>query len=213
MLMILMHLPRGTSGARLGEGLSAVVWSLAESWLGVATYLDRVLLVMDTLVFRVPLHFGQFPLYRVMVVSWLSVLAVAMLVLATLVQQARALIMSGTHGYVFLELCCDSDSELTAAVVETSVAIRVTSFEDLQLVSTRHALHRFLRICKAYGVVVDIWVSIPCTAGTPFGAQDQRLCHDVQAGRCGRRFVPPQCVVTDSVGSGEMAPSSGTWWL
>ena len=42
----------------------------------------------------------------------------------TLVQQARALIMSGTHGHVFLELCRASDSELAAAVVELSVAIR-----------------------------------------------------------------------------------------
>ena len=86
----------------------------------------------------------------------------------TLVQQARALIMSGTHGHVFLELCCASDSELAAAVVEHSVAIRVTSSEDLQLASTRCALHRLLRICKAYDVVVDIWVSIPCTVGTRF---------------------------------------------
>ena len=86
----------------------------------------------------------------------------------TLVQQARALIMSGTHGHVFLELCCASDSELAAAVVEHSVAIRVTSSEDLQLASSRCALHRLLRICKAYDVVVDIWVSIPCTADTRF---------------------------------------------
>ena len=76
--------------------------------------------------------------------------------------------MSGTYGLVFLELCCASDSELAAAVVEHSVAIRVTSFDDLQLVSTRRALHHLLRVCKAYDVVVDIWVSIPCTAGTPF---------------------------------------------
>ena len=48
------------------------------------------------------------------------------------------------------------------------MAIRVTSCEDLQLSSTRRALHRLLRICKAYEVVVDILVSIPCTAGTPF---------------------------------------------
>ena len=76
--------------------------------------------------------------------------------------------MCGTHGHVFLELCCASDSELAAAVVEHSVAIRVTSFDDLQLVSTRRALHHLLRVCKAYDVVVDIWVSIPCTAGTSF---------------------------------------------
>ena len=43
----------------------------------------------------------------------------------TLVQQARALIMSGTHGHVFLELCCVSYSELAAAVVEHSVAIEL----------------------------------------------------------------------------------------
>ena len=39
-------------------------------------YLDRVLLVMDTPVYRVPL-LGQFmmtPLYRVMVVSWMPAL-------------------------------------------------------------------------------------------------------------------------------------------
>ena len=87
----------------------------------------------------------------------------------TLVQQARALIMTGTHGHVFLELCCASDSKLAAAVVEHSVAIRATSSEDLQLASTRCALHRLLRICEAYDVVVDIWVSIPCTVGTRFG--------------------------------------------
>ena len=93
----------------------------------------------------------------------------------TLVQQARALLMSGTHGRVFLVLCCASDSELAAAVVEHSVAIRVTSFENLQLTGTRPALYRLLRICTAYDVVVDIWVSIPCTAGTPFRRINEKL--------------------------------------
>ena len=93
----------------------------------------------------------------------------------TLVQQARAPIMSGIHGHVFLELSCASDSELAAAVVEHSVAIRVTSSEDIQLMSTRRALHRLLRICKAYDVVVDIWVSIPRTAGTPFRRINEKL--------------------------------------
>ena len=83
--------------------------------------------------------------------------------------------MSGTHGHVFLELCCASDSELAAAVVEHSVAIRVTSSEDLQLASTRRALHRLLWFFKAYDVVVDIWVSIPCTAGTPFRRINEKL--------------------------------------
>ena len=57
-------------------------------------------------------------------------------------------------------LCCAKDSELAAVVVEHSVAIRVTSPGDLQLVSTRRVLHCLLRICKAYDVVVDILVSI-----------------------------------------------------
>ena len=47
-----------------------------------ASCLGRVPLAMDTLVCRVPLQFEQFmmtPLCRVMVVSWLSVFAVAAL--------------------------------------------------------------------------------------------------------------------------------------
>ena len=47
-----------------------------------------------------------------------------------------------------LELCCASDSELAAAVVEHSVVIRVTSSEDLQLTSTRPAMDRLLRILQ-----------------------------------------------------------------
>ena len=35
--------------------------------------------------------------------------------------------------------------------------------QDLQLTSMRLALHRLLMICKAYDVVVDIWVSISAT--------------------------------------------------
>ena len=77
---ILMHLPRRRSGARPLDGQSAVVWSFAESWLGCGgEHLERVRRVMDTPVYRVP-QFEQFMmalLYRVMVVSWRSVLAAA----------------------------------------------------------------------------------------------------------------------------------------
>ena len=55
----------------------------------------------------------------------------------TLVQQARTPIMSSTHGHASLELCYASDSEVAAVVVEHSVVIRVTSFEDVQLTSRR----------------------------------------------------------------------------
>ena len=83
--------------------------------------------------------------------------------------------MSSTHGHAFLELCCASDSEFAAVVVEHSVVIRVTSSEDLQLTSMRPALHRLLMICKAYDVVANIWVLIPCTAGTPFRCINEKL--------------------------------------
>ena len=76
----------------------------------------------------------------------------------------------------------------------------VTSSEDLQLASTRCALHRLLRICKAYDVFVDMWVSIPCTAGTLFmrmnekrGAETGDLAMTLQVGSCGRWFVPTRC--------------------
>ena len=75
-----MHLPRRRTGGRVEDGLSAVVWSLAESWPGVASDLDRVQLAMDMPVYRVPWLFGQLmmtPLYRAMVVLRLNVLVVA----------------------------------------------------------------------------------------------------------------------------------------
>ena len=128
---ILMHLPRRRSGARLGDGLIAVEHAC----------LPR------------PLQFEQLMvtlLYRVMVVSWLSALAAAVVpVLRFSYKQARTLVMNSSHRHVFLGLCCASDSELAAANVKHSVAIRVfSSPEDLQLVSTRRVLHRLLRIAK-----------------------------------------------------------------
>ena len=47
-LMIQKGTPRRRSGARLGVALSVVVWSLADPWPGVANYLDRRPMVMDT---------------------------------------------------------------------------------------------------------------------------------------------------------------------
>ena len=73
--------------------------------MGVASYLERVLLVMDTPDYRVP-QFEQLTmtlLYRVMVVSWRSVLAAAVVpVLRFSYKQARAPIWSGSHEHVFL---------------------------------------------------------------------------------------------------------------
>ena len=83
--------------------------------------------------------------------------------------------MSSIHGHAFLELCYASDSKVAAVVVEHSVIIRVTSFEDVQLTSGRPALYCLLMICKDHDVVVDIWVLIPCTAVTPFSRINEKL--------------------------------------
>ena len=72
-------------------------------------------------------------------------------------------------------LCYASDLEVAAVVVEHSVVIRVTSFEHVQLTSTRLVLYCLLMICKAHDVVVDIRVLIPCTAGTPFRRINEKL--------------------------------------
>ena len=53
--------------------------------------------------------------------------------------------------------------------------LRVTSFEDVQLTSRRSALYCLLMICKAYEVVAEIWVWIPCIAGTPFRRINEKL--------------------------------------
>ena len=60
-------------------------------------------------------------------------------------------------------------------VVEHSVVIRVTSVEDVQLTSRRPALHRLLMICKAYEVVANIRVLIPCTECMPFRHINEKL--------------------------------------
>ena len=70
-------------------------------------------------------------------------------------------------------LRCASDSELAAAVVEHSVAFRVTSSEDFQLTSTRPALYCLLMICKAYEayeVVANMWVLDPMHSWHAFQA-------------------------------------------
>ena len=72
--------------------------------MGVASYLERVLLVMDTPDYRVH-QFEQLTmtlLHRVMVVSWRSVLAAAVVpVLRFSYKHARAPIWSGNHEHVF----------------------------------------------------------------------------------------------------------------
>ena len=82
-------------------------------------------------------------------------------------RQARTPITRSSHEHAFLESRCATDSELVAKEVKRTVVIRVTSCEDLQLVSMWCASRHSLRSCNAYDVVVNIWVLVPCEAGAP----------------------------------------------
>ena len=62
-----------------------------------------------------------------------------------LVQQARTPIMRSSQEHAFLELRCASDSELAANEVKCLVVIRVTIFNDFQLVSMWCALDHLLK--------------------------------------------------------------------
>ena len=83
--------------------------------------------------------------------------------------------LSGVLGRAFLDLCRVSDSEVAAVVVEHSVLIRDSCFDDLQPMCTWRAVRRLLRICNAYDEVVGTWVLIPCIAGTIFRRTDEKL--------------------------------------
>ena len=154
-----------------------MVWSIAESWPGVASYLDRVPLAMDTPGYRAP-QFEQFNDDRV-ILSDGGLLAQrarrrCVAYDETLVRQARTSMLSGVLGHAFLDLCRVSDSEVAAGVVEHCVVIRDSCF-DLQPMSTWRAMRRFLRICNAYDKVVGTWVLIPCIAGATFRRTDGKL--------------------------------------
>ena len=82
---------------------------------------------------------------------------------------------SGVLGHGFLDLCRVSDSEVAAGVVEHSLVIRDSCFDDLQPMSTWRAERRLLRICKACDEVVGTWVLILRIAGTSFRRTDEKL--------------------------------------
>ena len=46
-----------------------------------------------------------------------------------------------------------------------ALAVRITSVEDLTLFPTIKACHSIIRVARAYGVSVHVWVSSACTAG------------------------------------------------
>ena len=53
---------------------------------------------------------------------------------------------------VFIELGCESDSELSEAVREKRFAVRVTKQYDLTQKGTKGAIHGIIQLCHLYGI-------------------------------------------------------------
>ena len=115
-------------------------------------------------------------LYRMRRVSRLSRCVACVEILGP---QARTPTMRSLHEHAFLESHCASDSELAAKEVKRSVVIRVTSCEDLQLVSMWSASRHSLRSCNAHDVVVHTWVLFPCEAGAHCGCINEKLSVEI----------------------------------
>ena len=62
-----------------------------------------------------------------------------------LVQQTRALLIASDHRHALIGHCRAPDSELSAGVADSGVAVRVTASDDLSQKKTKAALHRLLR--------------------------------------------------------------------
>jgi len=73
-------------------------------------------------------------------------------------------ILAGEVEMVFIELGCEEDSELSAAVREKCFAVRITQRYDLTQRGTKGAIHGIIQLCHLYGIELHVWVSIPCTA-------------------------------------------------
>ena len=76
---------------------------------------------------------------------------------------------------VFIELGCEDDSELSAAVREKCFAVRITQQYDLTQRGTKGAIHGIIQLCHLYGIELHVWVSIPCTAGCPWKHINDKL--------------------------------------
>ena len=76
---------------------------------------------------------------------------------------------------VFIELGCEDDSELSAAVRERCFAVRITQRYDLTQRGTKGAIHGIIQLCHLYGIELHVWVSIPCTAGCPWKHINDKL--------------------------------------
>ena len=83
-------------------------------------------------------------------------------------RQARRELLSGGFNLLFLELCCEPDSVLSAEAPEGVLALRVTLGEDLASKETRGAIHRIIRHGDRLGMRIVVWASTPCTTGCPW---------------------------------------------
>ena len=136
-----------------------MVWSIAESWPGVASYLDRVPLAMDTPGYRAPPGRGINDDRVVLSDGGLLAQRARRRCVAhdeTLVQQARTSMLSGVPGTRVLGFVPRLGFRGGCRSVEHSVVTRDSCFDDLQPMSTWRAMRRLLRICNVYDEVAAL---------------------------------------------------------
>ena len=106
-----------------------------------------------------------------------------------LLNDAVRQLRSGEFSAVFIELCCEEDSILSAGVVPHVIAIRVTSAVDLTKKTTKASLHAVIRECARLCFSVYVWSSCPCTTGSPWQRLNEHL-----GNRCGDAVLSQQLI-------------------
>ena len=113
---------------------------------------------------------------------------------ADLLKTAKAKIRSGCFSAICIELCCEKDSALSHGVISGVLAIRITADCDLTLKQTRKALHGAVREAYLTGCAVYIWVSTPCTTGSPWQRVNTAVGHN-----CGDHELSDKLIVAANV--------------
>ena len=80
-------------------------------------------------------------------------------------RHAKEKMLTGKYDRIFIEMCCEDDSELSKHVGQRTLAIRATKNLDCTNNMTIKALHSIIRTARHMSMSVHVWVAIPCTAG------------------------------------------------
>ena len=75
---------------------------------------------------------------------------------------------SGQYDRLLIEFCCSTSSLMTALAPRRVIGLRVTEQEDGTAASTSRFLHKAVRMAEQFAICVHAWISIPCTAGSPW---------------------------------------------